>query len=188
MSILFLEKLIFCSEVIITLIMIDPATISIILTAALVGIVSIATGRNIVKELYNSRFNRLGYRIIRYRPSDPEYHNLFDLLQSKTVLDMSTAATFVGNTEVTTNVVKCRVAGAPVTVRCRLGIQQDAIIYFIVWDPPIFRRKYGINYYRNLFKHYSESANVGSGDDTSSTKLLQAPFPLIPVSTSLLVK
>lgn len=152
--------------------MVDPATISVVLTAAIVGIISITTGRSIFKDLYNSRFNSWGYRIIRFRPSDPEHSMLFGLLQSREVLSMSTVTSFVCDREVTTNLVKCRVAGAPCTVRCRLGIQQDGTIYFIVWDPPIFRRKYGIEFYRKMLNAYSGSSEI----------------PLVPIGVSLLVK
>lgn len=149
--------------------MVDPATISLALTAAIVGIISITTGRSLFKEIYNSRFNSWGYRIIRFRPNDIEHAPLFKVLQSQEVLSMATVTTHVLDHEVTTNLVKCAVSGAPSTVRCRFGIQQDGVIYLIVWDPPFLRRKYGIEFYRRMLKNYNGSS-------------------LIPIGVSFLVK
>lgn len=147
--------------------MVDPATISIALTAIIAGVVLLVNGKTITKDMYNNRFSSWGYRIIRFRPEDIEYAGLFQILTSEVVMEMATSTMYVGGKEVTSDVVKCRVKGAPCTVRCRFGIGSDAVIYFIVWDPPIIRRKYGVKYYR---------------------KLLKNSCPLVPISTSVLIK
>lgn len=151
--------------------MVDPATISLALTAVIAIVVTTATGKSIYKELYNSRFNSWGFRNIKYRPQDLGYKNLLKILQSEVVLNMSSSRSWVNEIETTANVVTCRVLGEPRTVKCRIGIQGDGLIYLIVWDPLIFNRRCGLNYYRKIIKETADGI-----------------LPFVPIKTSLLVK
>lgn len=166
----------------------DPATISILLSATIVGLISITTGRSLYKDLYNSRFNGWGYRIDRYKPGSIGYNTLFSIISSEAALGLSSAVTFVNNVKVSTNVIKCKVLGCPPTVRCRIGIQMDGIIYLIVWDPLIFRRKYSLAYYARLLAEHESGDGGGGSSGGSGSGGAPSPIPLIPILASLLVK